>query len=186
MEVSLKTGPVSEVRNEPLNSRHNLSGFDCGRDSLNFYLTRYALNAPSQGLAQTWVQVASDDKVLGYYTLTVSTFMKMDAPSRVAQGMPEYPIPCMLLARFAIDQSVQGQGLGRFALELIMRKALDLGRGPKMKDGTPGLPLRTLLVHAIDETAADFYRHHGFEPSPTDPKHLFFLLKDIEASFREA
>ncbi len=39
-----------------------------------------------------------------------------------------------------------------------------------------------MLVHALDESARDFYVHHGFEPSPTDPMNLQLLVKDIEAS----
>ena len=39
--------------------------------------------------------------------------------------------------------------------------------------------VRALAVHAKDERAADFYRHFGFTPSPTDPRHLFMIMKDI-------
>jgi hypothetical protein len=36
-------------------------------------------------------------------------------------------------------------------------------------------------VHAKDEEAHAFYRHFDFEPSPTDPLHLFLLMKDLRA-----
>ncbi|MDQ0357228.1 hypothetical protein J2S22_004172 [Rhodoplanes tepidamans] len=36
-------------------------------------------------------------------------------------------------------------------------------------------------MHAKDDGAAAFYRHFGFVPSPTDPRHLFLLVKDIRA-----
>ncbi|MGH9652007.1 MAG: hypothetical protein ACRD6B_00860 [Bryobacteraceae bacterium] len=38
---------------------------------------------------------------------------------------------------------------------------------------------RALAVHAKDEQARDFYRRFDFMPSPTDPMHLFVLLKDV-------
>jgi hypothetical protein len=39
--------------------------------------------------------------------------------------------------------------------------------------------IRAMVVHAKDERARAFYEHHGFAPSPTDPLHLYVLLKDI-------
>jgi hypothetical protein len=40
--------------------------------------------------------------------------------------------------------------------------------------------VRALAVHAKDETAAAFYRHFGFAPSPTDGRQLFMIIKDIQ------
>jgi hypothetical protein len=42
--------------------------------------------------------------------------------------------------------------------------------------------IRVLLVHAIDDNARRFYARHGFEASPTDPRNLQVLMKDIRAS----
>jgi hypothetical protein len=39
--------------------------------------------------------------------------------------------------------------------------------------------IRAFAVHAKDETARRFYEHFGFIPSPTDPLHLFLLIKEI-------
>jgi hypothetical protein len=39
--------------------------------------------------------------------------------------------------------------------------------------------IRAFAAHAKDETARSFYEHFGFMPSPTDPLHLFVLIKDI-------
>jgi hypothetical protein len=41
--------------------------------------------------------------------------------------------------------------------------------------------VRALAVHAKDDAAASFYRHFGFRPSSTDPRHMFMLIKDIRA-----
>ncbi|MBL8555954.1 MAG: hypothetical protein JNL41_16880 [Phenylobacterium sp.] len=41
--------------------------------------------------------------------------------------------------------------------------------------------LRALAVHATDDEARAFYDHFDFIASPTDPMHLFVLLKDIRA-----
>ena len=44
--------------------------------------------------------------------------------------------------------------------------------------------IRALLVHAKDEAARAWYLAYDFEPSPTDPLHLFLLLKDMRALAR--
>lgn len=39
--------------------------------------------------------------------------------------------------------------------------------------------IRCLLVHAKDDAARQWCESWEFEPSPTDPYHLFLMLKDI-------
>jgi hypothetical protein len=36
------------------------------------------------------------------------------------------------------------------------------------------------LVHAKDADAKAFYERYDFEASPTDPYHLFLLMKDLQ------
>jgi hypothetical protein len=43
-----------------------------------------------------------------------------------------------------------------------------------------------MLVHAVDENAAAFYLRHGLQASPTDPRHLMILVKDIAAALDAA
>jgi hypothetical protein len=43
--------------------------------------------------------------------------------------------------------------------------------------------VRALLVHAANQKARDFYQALAdFEASPTDPLHLFLLIKDLRRS----
>jgi len=39
--------------------------------------------------------------------------------------------------------------------------------------------IRAFAVHAKGEEARRFYEKFDFIPSPTDPMHLFVLLKDV-------
>jgi hypothetical protein len=43
---------------------------------------------------------------------------------------------------------------------------------------------RAILVHAIDDEAAAFHTHFGFEPSPLEPNQLMLLMKDLRASLK--
>ena len=36
-----------------------------------------------------------------------------------------------------------------------------------------------MIVHAKDDDARNFYLHHDFAPSPTDPMHLILVFKDL-------
>ena len=84
--------------------------------------------------------------------------------------MPRHPIPTMLLARLAVDKTVQGKGIGAFLLKDAMSRALSVAEQAGM---------RLLLVHALNDEARAFYERFGFEPSPTDAMNLQLLVKDI-------
>ncbi len=162
---------------EPLGPAHVLDGFDCGRPSLNVWLTRYARQAAA-GSARTYVVVDSDQaRVVGYHALTAAELTREAATARVVKGMPRYPIPAVLLARLAVDVSVVGRGIGAWLLRDAMTRTLA---------AADMIGVRALLVHAIDDQARAFYLRHGLQPSPTDPLHLMILLKDVAASIRSA
>jgi hypothetical protein len=42
--------------------------------------------------------------------------------------------------------------------------------------------IRAILVHALHERAAAFYRHAGFSPSPVSATTLMLALKDARAA----
>jgi GNAT superfamily N-acetyltransferase len=163
---------------ERLSSDHVLSGFDCGVGSLNVWLERHARTASGVGSAKTYVITDQEqDRVVGYHALTLATVEHADASSRAKKGMPKYPIPAMLLARLAVDESVKGRGLGAFLLRDAMVRTVAVSQEAG---------LRLLLAHALNEQARTFYVKFGFEPSPTDPMNLQIIVKDIEASLASA
>jgi GNAT superfamily N-acetyltransferase len=163
---------------EPVRSDHVLEDFDCGRASLNVWLVRYARQAAAAGSARTYVVVdAQQGRVVGYHALTAAELEREAATARVIKGMPQYPIPVVLLARLAVDLSVAGSGLGAWLLRDAMMRALA---------ASASIGVRALLVHAIDQDARAFYLRHGLEPSPSDSLHLMILIKDIAAALDAA
>jgi len=46
--------------------------------------------------------------------------------------------------------------------------------------------IRAFAAHTKDEEARRFYEHFDFIPSPTDPMHLFVLLKDVRRIIEES
>jgi len=163
---------------EPLGPRHVTDAFDCGRDSLNLWLTGHARQAAAAGSARTYVIVdAQQSRVVGYHALTAAGLERAAATERVVKGMARYPIPVVLLARLAVDRSVTSRGLGAWLLRDAMLRTLGAAQT---------IGVRALLVHAEDEQARGFYLRHGLQPSPSDPLHLMILLKDVAASIRAA
>ena len=158
-------GPVEKLRAD-----HELTAFDCGKEELNRFLQRFALANQQANSTQTYV-ACRDKAVKGYYSLAVGAVAHAAATERVRKAMPRYPISVMILARLAVDARQAGQGLGKALLKdalLRTAQAADIAG------------IRALLVHAKDAEAKAFYEHFDFEPSPTDPYHLFLLMKNLQ------
>lgn len=162
---------MSSLRIEKLHRAHAIEGFDCGREALNRFLIRYALQNQQSGASQTYLAFA-DEEVVGYYTLVVGQVDYDDAPERLTKGLARYPVPIMLLARLAVATSWQGKKLGAGLLKDAMLRTLQ---------AADIAGIRAFGVHAKDDEAKAFYEHFDFVPSPTDPYHLFRLLKDIRS-----
>jgi len=158
-----------ERRIEKLRREHALDAFDCGHPDLNTWLVKYALQNQSAGAAQTYLGLVGA-VVVGYYSLAVGQVEYSDAPERLRKGLARHPVPIMLLARLAVHKDWQRQGVGRALLrDAVLRtlQAADIAA------------IRALAVHAKDDAAKRYYEQFDFVSSPTDPMHLFVLLKDI-------
>jgi GNAT superfamily N-acetyltransferase len=157
------------IRIEKLHRTHNVEPFTCGQPELDRFLLRHALQAQQSNSSQTYVAV-SNNELVGFYTIVAGEVQHANAPERVVKGMSRHPIPLLVLARLGVHINAQGRGIGAGLL-------LDaLGRTLQVADL---IGVRALAVHAKDERAVAFYRHFGFSPSPTDPRHLFMIIKDI-------
>ena len=154
---------------EPLASHQDTSAFDCGTPALNTYLARYALVNQASGAARTYVALRTA-RVVGYYSLAAASAEPGRIPARVAKGLARHAIPLTLLARLAVDRTEQGAGLGKALLKDAIKRHLQA----QMIIGS-----RALVAHAKDQRAAAFYARYGFQPSPTDPLHLYLLTKDM-------
>ena len=128
----------------------------------------HALQAGNSGSAKTFV-VTDENRVVGYFSLTVGQVETTEVSERVRKGMGQYPIPVVLLARLAVDSDHQGKGIGVGLLQDAIGRALLVAEQAG---------IRALMTHPIDQEAADFYRRFGFIQSPTGEEHLLLLLKD--------
>lgn len=154
---------------EKLRRDHHVDGFDCGKEPLNRFLIRFALTSQLSNSSRTYLALA-DGVVVGFYTLVFGDVRYDDAPERLRKGVARHPIPLMILARLAVSRPWAGKGLGSGLLKDAMLRTLEAAE-------IAGL--RAFAVHAKDDEAQAFYKRFDFIASPSDPNHLFVLLKDI-------
>jgi GNAT superfamily N-acetyltransferase len=155
---------------ELLTEVHDVLGFDCGNETLNRFLQRYAILNQRNQSARTYVALRGETRVIGYYSLAAASAEYEIVPARIAKGLAQHPIPLTLLARLAVDQAEQGSGIGAGLLKDALKRFLQ---------AQSIIAARALVVHAKDDRAVEFYQHFGFAPSPLDPYHLYLMTKDI-------
>lgn len=151
-----------------LGPKHQLLGFDCGKPVLNDWLIKIALQAQGSGSAKTFV-VMDGQKIVGYFSLTVGQVDTAEAPDRIRQGMGQYPIPVVILARLAVAIPWQGKGIGRGMLQDAIRRTILISEQAG---------IRAVLTHPLDAAAKEFYLRFGFQQSPIREGQLILLLKD--------
>ncbi len=153
---------------------HEVADFVCGEASLDRWLHRYAGQSEQRDATRTFVALDARDAVRGYYTLVAGQLEHAEATQAVSKGLSRhFPIPVAILARLAVDERSQGQGLGASllndAFERICRAAQEVA-------------VRAVVVHAIDETAAGFYERFGFRSLSTAPRTLMVTLAELRSA----
>jgi GNAT superfamily N-acetyltransferase len=161
---------------EPLNDRHDISGFSCGRPALDGWLRTKALANQERGF--TVVMVVQDSgRVVGYCGLAPTAIVPATMPRSIRTGQPPDPVPCLLLGQLATDAAWSSRGIGT---GLLRHALVRCAAGARLIGG------RALAVNVLDGAAAEFWRRRGFLPSKDDPLTLFRSLPDIMASLKAA
>jgi GNAT superfamily N-acetyltransferase len=161
---------------QALNAQHDVSGFSCGKPALDHWLKTRALSNQQKGFTVVMV-IADGGRVVGYYGLAPTAIVPSVMPRSVRTGQPPNPVPCILLGQIATDAAFARRGIGTALLQHALIRSV---AGAQLIGG------RALVVSAIDEDAAHYWRRHGFLPSKDDPLILFRSLSDIAASLDAA
>jgi GNAT superfamily N-acetyltransferase len=156
----------------PIGRQHAREGFDCGDPDMDLYLQRYARQNHESGGAKCFLAVPSDDatRILGFYTLSPASLEYARTPALAKKGLARYDVPVFRLGRLAVDQTVQGRGLGGSLLlraaARCMRVALDVG----------GV---ALLIDAKNNRAARWYESFGALRLTDAPLSLVLPLASV-------
>ena len=156
----------------PLDAAHDRTAFNSDSAPLNRYLREQVAQDVRRRVAACFVALADGQRIAGYYTLASASLLLADLPASTSKKLPRYPtVPAVRMGRLAIDQAFKGQGLGG----ALLADALD-------RAARAEIAAYALMVDAKDESAADFYRHHGFIALPDSPRTLFLPLATVHLS----
>lgn len=155
---------------EVLGDEHDSSSFSSDRPALDDWLRESAKDSDGRNLTRTYVWHLGDNAVVAYYTLMPYFIEREALTKKQARGLPDR-ISGYLIARLALDRSLHGQRLGSQLLASALTRAAV---------GARDLGGRYVIVDALDDTAASFYRHHGFEPIPGRPDRLVLATKALQ------
>ncbi len=104
-------------------------------------------------------------------SLSAAQIERGHLPKPAQRNRPD-PIPAVLLARLAVDQTRQGQGLARSLLFYALATAVRLARE---------LACFCVITHPLDEGVRAFYARFGFEELPCDPvRAMAVRIADLE------
>jgi GNAT superfamily N-acetyltransferase len=157
---------------ESFQKKHERSAFSCGQPTLDDFIRTRVSQYEKRRLGKTYVAIVPGNlQVIGYYTLSAGAVAFKQLPSKATQKLPKHPVPVVLLARLAVDQSFQGKRLGESLLLDALQRALDL---------SANLGIHAVEVDAVDLAAGAFYQKYGFIPLLDDPLHLYLPIKTVE------
>jgi len=155
---------VDNWRFERLNRSHRRAEFRCGKAPLDDFLHSLVSQYEKRNVGRTFVAVTEGEKrVCGYYTLAAGSVSFQNLPAAGARRLPKHPVPVILLARLAVDLTVQGKGLGEALMIDALKRCLEL---------TETLGVHAVEVDAIDQHAKAFYEKYGFIALLDNELHL--------------
>lgn len=159
--------------------RHDRASFTSGEASLDRYVLRQATQDIRRGLcvAYVYAEVATG-RILGYYTLSAWSIQPEGLPFSVTRRLPRYDAyPASLIGRLAVDEDFQGRRVGSKLVADALRRS---------SEPAESLGILAVVVDALDERAAAYYRRFGFAPFEDDELRLFMTIAEVNRIVRPA
>ena len=158
---------------EKLGKRHDRAAFSCGVAELDEYLQRFAGQNEKTGISQHFVAVATvgDSRILGYYALSAGSVAFGQVPDELKKRLPRYPVPVAHLGKLAVDQTMQGHGLGEDLLIDAMVRIVGVA---------DQIGIHAIEVVAINDDTKRFYLKYGFTELADDEHHLYLPLSAVQ------
>ncbi len=156
---------------EVLQAHHQKKSFNCGQDDLNKFIKQYASQHQKSGTSKTYVAIDDDtQQVRGFYCLS-STSIGFDGVDAVlTQRLPRYPLPGVVIGRFAVDQTAQGRGIGKVLLAHALKQVSKVAQI---------IGVNFIVIHAKDQKAMEFYQRFGFISLTSNPLTLIYPVSEI-------
>lgn len=166
---------MAEWHVERLDRAHERAGFCSGKPPLDQFLHSLATQYEKRNLGRIYVAVqVGKTRVDGYYTLASGAISFKSVPAKAAKKLPKHPVPVALLARLAVDKTVQRGGVGKLLLMDALMRCLGLSQQ---------LGIHAVEVEAIDQQARVFYEKFGFVALQDSDLHLYLPISTIANAF---
>jgi len=110
------------------------------------------LKSGERDYGRTYVWHSGENQVVAFFTLSANVINSEELPLNQARGQQKI-IPTVLLGKFALDESLQGEGLGEVLLADAVEEAVKASNI---------VAARFLVVDAISEEIIGFYEKYGF------------------------
>ena len=161
---------------EPLAKHHNRNDFSCGNQQLDRYLQITGSQDRIRNIAVPYVAIdLASDRIIGYYTLSMTSINLGELPNSLAKKLPKYPlIGVTLIGRLAVSENYKGMGWGKLLLLDALYKSLETSKK---------VASFAVIVDAIDEGAIEFYQRFDFQSFPQQKFKLFRTMKNISQAF---
>jgi hypothetical protein len=152
---------------------YDLGAFDCGQDTYNGWLTNGAEAAVKAGTAGVYLLLeeatAHPPRVVGYYAICPTGVVRDELPNSATKSMPN-PVPGFLLAKMALDRSLQGNKEAKWGTQLLVAALRRIVEAANVSGG------RVIVVDADNEGLLSFYSSHSFLPAKGHPLRLYMKV----------
>ncbi|MEQ1826971.1 MAG: GNAT family N-acetyltransferase [Pirellula sp.] len=136
-----------------LRSDDQREGFRSGNVELDRFFQKFAAqNQFRLHIGTTYVAVR-DAEIVGFATISATSITIENLPKSSRKRLPNYPLPALRLARLAVAESAQSQGIGNQLLKTVFAIAHEMAE-------------RTGCVAVVvdaEPDAVEFYERFGFE-----------------------
>lgn len=137
----------------------------------------YARQSHESGAAKTFLAIdnADNKSIRGFYSLAPGALAYADTPEMVRRGLARHDVPGFRLARIAVSQRWQGQGVGGQLLAAAARRCL---RAAAEVGGV------VLIIDAKNDRAARWCASYGAVPLSNKPLTLVIPLASFAADLK--
>ena len=164
---------LARVRIEPLDrNRHDRAAFSCGDDRLDNFLKSTAARQQDEDLTRVNVCCLDDSPVVvGYYALNSHFIDASTIPDPDRKKLPSYPtIPAIYLSKIGVQKEHQGSGLGQYLMAHAFGRCVDVANI---------IGAHFLVLDALNERAAKFYRRLGFVDLPGHEPRMLIKMSIV-------
>lgn len=171
---------LARIRIEPLDrAKHDRTAFLSGEPRVDTYLKTRAAGLMDVDATRVWVaSLDGTTEIVGYFAMNAHTIDASDLPASLRKRLPQHhPIPAMFLSYIGVSSAYQRRGIGAMILAEAFVKAV-------LAADVIGAAF--IVLDALSEDAARFYRRHGFTDLPSPPGRMIIGLRQVRVAIAAA